>query len=117
AAAKTDLKEMKQAILAEDFIKVGKITERNGMKMHATTLGAEPPFTYFQPSSLEVMDGVRELRKEGIPAFFTMDAGPNVKVICERKNEKIVAEKLSGLAKNVLICHAGKEASVVSDEK
>ncbi|WP_270998093.1 diphosphomevalonate decarboxylase [Listeria seeligeri] len=117
AAAETDLEEMKQAILAEDFIKVGEITERNGMKMHATTLGAEPPFTYFQPLSLEIMDAVRALREESIPAYFTMDAGPNVKVICERKNEKIVAEKLSELAKNVLICHAGKEASVVSDEK
>ncbi|WP_270994735.1 diphosphomevalonate decarboxylase [Listeria seeligeri] len=117
AAAETDLEEMKQAILAEDFIKVGEITERNGMKMHATTLGAEPPFTYFQPLSLEIMDAVRALREEGIPAYFTMDAGPNVKVICERKNEKIVTEKLSELAKNVLICHAGKEASVVSDEK
>ncbi|MBC2102717.1 diphosphomevalonate decarboxylase [Listeria marthii] len=117
AAAKTDLEEMKQAILDEDFIKVGEITERNGMKMHATTLGAEPPFTYFQPQSLEIMDAVRELREDGIPAYFTMDAGPNVKVICERENENIVAEKLSGLAKNVLICHAGKEASVISDEK
>lgn len=87
------------------------------MKMHATTLGAEPPFTYFQPKSLEIMDAVRELRENGIPAYFTMDAGPNVKVICERENENIVADKLSGLAKNVLICHAGKEASVVSDEK
>ncbi|EAE2995246.1 diphosphomevalonate decarboxylase, partial [Listeria monocytogenes] len=56
SAAETDLEEMKQAILDEDFIKVGEITERNGMKMHATTLGAEPPFTYFQPKSLEIMD-------------------------------------------------------------
>lgn len=117
SAAETDLEEMKQAILDEDFIKVGEITERNGMKMHATTLGAEPPFTYFQPKSLEIMDAVRELRENGIPAYFTMDAGPNVKVICERENENIVADKLSGLAKNVLICHAGKEASVISDEK
>ncbi|AIS58514.1 diphosphomevalonate decarboxylase [Listeria ivanovii] len=117
AAAESDLEEMKQAILAEDFIKVGEITEQNGMKMHATTLGAEPPFTYFKPLSLEIMDAVRELRGNGIPAYFTMDAGPNVKVICERKNERIVAEKLSELTKNVLICHAGKEASVVSDEK
>lgn len=53
----------------------------------------------FNRSPFEIMDAVRELRENGIPAYFTMDAGPNVKVICERENENIVADKLSGLAK------------------
>lgn len=114
--AEKDLIAMKQAFLANDFIKVGEITEHNAMKMHATTLGVNPPFTYFKPKSLEVMDKVRELRLQGIAAYFTMDAGPNVKVLCERKNEKRVASELSKLVEKIFICHAGKEASVLTHE-
>ncbi len=49
--------------------------ERNGLKMHGTTLAAQPPFTYWSPDSLKAMDAVRQLRKQGIPCYFTMDAG------------------------------------------
>lgn len=114
--AEKDLVAMKDAFAAADFIRIGEITEHNAMKMHATTLGANPPFTYFQPKSLQVMDKVRELRLQGIAAYFTMDAGPNVKVLCERKNEKLVASELTKVVKDVFICHAGEEASVRIDE-
>ncbi len=79
-----DLKDMKQAILEQDIDKVGAVAERNALKMHATTLGALPPFTYWSPDSLRAMDTVRALRKQGYSVYFTMDAGPNVKLICRQ---------------------------------
>lgn len=45
--AQEDLEAIKQAIAHQDFENLGKITEHNAMKMHATTLSANPPFTYF----------------------------------------------------------------------
>lgn len=53
--------------------------------MHGTTLGAVPPFTYWSPGSLQAMALVRQARAKGIPCYFTMDAGPNVKVLVEKK--------------------------------
>ncbi|EUJ31019.1 mevalonate diphosphate decarboxylase [Listeria floridensis FSL S10-1187] len=112
-AAAADLISIKRAFLAEDFTKVGEILEHNAMTMHATTLSAKPPFTYFDQDSLAVMDAVRELREAGVEAYFTMDAGPNVKVVCLRRDETKVAEKLKAIVESVFICHAGEGAKVI----
>lgn len=77
-----DLVNIKNAIRNQDFEQVGEITESNGMKMHGTMLGANPPISYWEPDSVVAMQLVRQLRKQGIPCYFTMDAGPNVKVLC-----------------------------------
>lgn len=79
-----DLSAMKEAISEKDIEKVGQIAERNALKMHATTLAANPPFTYWTAESMKAMDAVRNLRKKGYIAYFTMDAGPNVKIVCKQ---------------------------------
>ncbi|GEK90502.1 diphosphomevalonate decarboxylase [Alkalibacterium kapii] len=79
-----DLNTMKEAIKNQDVHKVGEIAERNALKMHATTLGAKPPFTYWSPDSIKAMDAVKQLRETGFSVHFTMDAGPNVKLICRQ---------------------------------
>ena len=104
-----DLKEAKEAIADRDFTKLGQVLERNALKMHATTLGANPPFLYWESATLDVMDAVYELREQGIEAYFTIDAGPNVKVVCERKNEEKVRATLEVLpaTNQVYVCHPG----------
>ena len=65
-----------------DFEKVGQLTEENALRMHETTETATPPFTYLTEESYAAMDFVRQLRDQGRRCYFTMDAGPNVKVLC-----------------------------------
>ncbi|TCD45736.1 diphosphomevalonate decarboxylase [Streptococcus sp. X16XC17] len=87
ATAKEDLRAIKEAIKAHDFEAVGRITEHNGMKMHATTLSANPPFAYWTTDTLKAQEAVRNVREDlGIPAYMTMDAGPNVKVLCRQED-------------------------------
>ncbi|MBO0472397.1 diphosphomevalonate decarboxylase [Enterococcus sp. DIV0840] len=81
-----DLATAKEAITEKDFNKLGQVTEANGLRMHGTTLAAVPPFTYWSPESLKVMQLVRSARQVGLPCYFTMDAGPNVKILVEKKN-------------------------------
>lgn len=96
-AVEKDLITAKEAITAKDFEKLGQVVEANALKMHATTLGANPPFMYWQSATVEVMQEVEELRAAGIEAYFTIDAGPNVKVLCQPKDERAVHDKLSVL--------------------
>lgn len=112
-AVENDLTEAKRAIRERDFEKLGTVVEANALKMHATTLGANPPFTYWQSGTLDVMREVQELRDARIPAYFTIDAGPNVKVLCLPKNEEIVRQRLSALSvvQDVFICHPGSGVS------
>ncbi|MHA8111099.1 diphosphomevalonate decarboxylase [Lactobacillaceae bacterium Melli_B4] len=115
--AQVDLDRMKQAIQRADFTTVGQIAEANAMRMHALTLSAEPSFTYFNAKSLTAMDLVRELRSNGIECYFTMDAGPNVKIICQSKNaSKITAAFQAEFRDDDIIgCKPGPAASIIAE--
>lgn len=104
-----DLKVAKQAIELRNFEMLGNVLEKNALKMHATTLGANPPFMYWQSATFDVMQTVEELRFEGIQVYFTIDAGPNVKVLCQPKDEKVVQEALNNIStvQDVYLCHPG----------
>lgn len=78
-----DLADIKVAIQEQDVVKTGEIAERSAMKMHALNLSANPPFNYWSPDSIIAMRQVTALREQGYPAYITMDAGPNVKIICK----------------------------------
>ena len=56
------------------------------LQMHATMLGVWPPILYWQPDSVATMHRIWALRADGIPVYFTMDAGPNVKLIFEARH-------------------------------
>ena len=80
--SRQDYKDMLDYLAANDFERVGQLTERNALAMHATTRTATPAFSYLTEESHKAMDFVRELRAAGHACYFTMDAGPNVKVLC-----------------------------------
>lgn len=78
-----DLAAIKTAIANQDLVATGEIAERSALKMHALNLSANPPFNYWSPDSIVAMRKVTELREMGYPVYLTMDAGPNVKLICK----------------------------------
>ena len=88
-----DFINMKKYLAENDFEKVGTLTEENALRMHKTTETANPPFSYFNEKTYEAMDFVKNLRNNGEKCYFTMDAGPNVKVLCLEED----LEKLAGI--------------------
>ncbi len=85
-----DFVNMKKYLAENDFEKVGTLTEENALRMHKTTETSNPPFSYFNEKTYEAMDFVKKLRNNGEKCYFTMDAGPNVKVLClEEDLEKL----------------------------
>ncbi|MEZ7571382.1 diphosphomevalonate decarboxylase [Streptococcus anginosus] len=77
-----DYKAMLTYLSNNDFAKVGELTEKNALAMHTTTKTAMPAFSYLTEKSYEAMDFIKQLRSQGERCYFTMDAGPNVKVLC-----------------------------------
>ncbi|WP_436862484.1 diphosphomevalonate decarboxylase [Staphylococcus caeli] len=92
-----DITAVKHAIKQKDFKKMGEVIEANGLRMHATNLGAQPPFTYMVDDSYLAMNVVHQCREAGYPCYFTMDAGPNVKILVEKKNQQAVIDALHQL--------------------
>jgi diphosphomevalonate decarboxylase len=109
----------KEAIRKHDFEMLGKVSEANALKMHAATLGAEPPFTYWQGATLDVMEQIHSLRSSGIQAYFTIDAGPNVKILCQPADEQVVRDALLAVpsVQNVYTSRPGPGISYLSETK
>ncbi|MDR3416761.1 MAG: diphosphomevalonate decarboxylase [Nevskia sp.] len=78
-----DLAAARSAILARDFEALAAISEYSCLKMHALALAARPGLLYWNGATVECMRRVRALRGQGVPVFFTVDAGPQLKAVCE----------------------------------
>jgi len=70
------------AVRARDFPVLADLAEHNCLKMHAVMLTTRPPLIYWTPATLACLHRVQELRRDGVPVFFTVDAGPQVKAVC-----------------------------------
>jgi len=77
-----DLATARTAIRAHDFAVLADIAEHNCLKMHAAALAAQPPLVYWNGATVECLHAVRRLRAGGVPVFFTIDAGPQLKAVC-----------------------------------
>lgn len=105
-----DIKIAKEAIINRDFMALGEVLEHNGLKMHGTMLAARPSIIYWENGTMDVIHLVQKLRQDGMPAYFTIDAGPNVKVLCQAKDEETVKSSLLKLSsvQTVVTCYPGE---------
>jgi diphosphomevalonate decarboxylase len=71
--------ELREALLARDFERLGELSEASALAMHATSIAAG--VRYWNAATLAVLDKVRALRQEKVLAYATIDAGPHVKVL------------------------------------
>lgn len=114
--AEADLAAARTAIAARDLPALGRVTERSAFKMHAVGLGAEPPLLYWQGATVECVRRVWVLRAAGAAAWVTIDAGPQVKVLCDTGSADTVREALAAIAgvERVVVCRLGRGATVLA---
>jgi diphosphomevalonate decarboxylase len=89
-----DMASLRTAVADKDFALLAKITERSCMKMHAVMLATDPALVYWRGASIEVVHAVRELQRSGIAATYTIDAGPQVKVLTLAEHARAVEDTL-----------------------
>jgi diphosphomevalonate decarboxylase len=92
------LEAVRRAIQERDFGALGPVVEAEAIDLHCVAMTSNPAIFYWQPGTLEVLAAVRALRRDGTPAYATMDAGANVHVLCPPEAEEAVAERLGGIA-------------------
>jgi diphosphomevalonate decarboxylase len=107
----------RNAILNCDFDAFASIVELDSDMMHSVMMTSTPALHYWKPASLEMMNRVRAWRAEGIPACYTVDAGPNVHVICPEAEAPMVDKRLREISgvQNVLVARVGAGAQIVKN--
>ncbi|WIB25936.1 diphosphomevalonate decarboxylase [Curtobacterium sp. MCSS17_015] len=108
--------DMLEACAAGDFTRIGELTESNALRMHATIEGAFPPIRYLNSRSVAVFDAVAAMRADGLEAYATADAGPNVVVLCRPEDRSRVAAALDGYGA-VIESGTGPAARLVGSER
>ena len=106
----------RRAILERDFDAFAAIVEQDSDMMHAVMMTSVPGLFYWQPASVTIMSAVREWRAGGLPVCYTVDAGPNIHIICPREHARSVerrVRRLSGV-QDVLVAGVGGPASIIS---
>lgn len=88
------IKKFKKAMDKKDFYEFGSILEKESLNMHSICLTSEPPILYWEGTTMTIMRKVQEWRSQGLPVYFTIDAGPSVHLICKGKYAEKVQEKL-----------------------
>lgn len=108
----------RQAILQRDFDALAQIVELDSNLMHAVIMTSTPPLFYWLPPTIQVMQAVIAWRKSGLPVCYTIDAGPNVHVLCQAGFDQEITERLMLIegVKSVLTAHPGGPARWLPDQ-
>ena len=104
-ASREDLRTALEAVRSGDLARLGEVAEANALGMHASMMAARPAIMYWLPRTIEALHAIRALRQDGLPAWATIDAGPNVKVLTRGSDAERVAstlrERIPGVAVSV----------------
>ncbi len=110
-----DLEGARRAIEDRDFQALAEISESSCLKMHAVMLSARPGLIYWNGTTVECVHRIRALRDGGVPVFFTIDAGPQVKAVCLPEAVTVVRNELESVpgVRHIIESGLGKGARVI----
>ncbi len=113
AAQRLDI--CRRAILEKDFLSLAGIVELDCNMMHAVMMTSSPQLYYYSPASLLIMQKALEWRFQGMDVCFTLDAGPNVHLLCPKKCEKSIIDLCKSINQisSIIISPVGGGATLV----
>ncbi len=114
-SAEKDLKEIIEGLQKKDIEIVGKIAERNALKMHALCLSSNPPIFYFSSKTLKMIEFIKKMRKRNIKVYFTLDAGESLHLLSEKKFLKKILNEISKkrFVKKIFVSKPGEGAKIL----
>ena len=106
-SAAVELPETVEAVMRRDLERLGRAMRRSYLRMFASMLACDPPVLYWAPESLALIRACEQLRAEGIGAWETMDAGPQVKVLCLADELPRIKERLEAVGVTLIESRVG----------
>ncbi|GBC75202.1 Homoserine kinase [archaeon HR06] len=116
-ASEKNFLKMRRAIIEKDFDTMGSLAEEDCFLMHAIMITTKPPLLYWSPSTLKIIKEVIKWREEGLRVYFTIDAGPNVHILCLPKDSNKVEKKLKELeeVKEIIKAYPGSGSRLLEE--
>ncbi len=86
---------MREAVLERNFGQLADMAEASCLGMHALMMSSKPGLIYWNACTLNCINAIRAMRADGHNVFFTVDAGPQVKAVCEARQADSVRRVLA----------------------
>lgn len=97
------IRMMKNAIKTGDVATMGRLAEGDSLNLHAVTMTGKTRMVLWEPETVRIIKGVQKMRREGIPAWYSMDTGPSVFVNTFTEYVEKVADRLRELGCSSII--------------
>jgi diphosphomevalonate decarboxylase len=97
ALAHRSVEAIRRAILNRDWTTFGEETEREAIRLHVVAMTSQPPIFYWNPATLAIIQAVLGWRREGLEAYYTIDAGANVHVMARAGDAAATEVRLRAL--------------------
>jgi diphosphomevalonate decarboxylase len=83
--ANENFKETQEILKQGDWQKFSKVLEDEANQLHGMMMMSTPSFYLLEPNSIKLIEAFRNWREaHNIKAGYTIDAGPNIHIICHR---------------------------------
>lgn len=115
--AEKDIERLKAAMQKGDWRAFGGVVEDECYRLHMLCMTTTPNILYWRGVTVEVFQSLLKMREQGMEAFFTVDAGPHVHVVCQGKDVEQVKTELGKLGgvKTIIKCGIGEGAKLVDN--
>ncbi len=112
-AAQKRCEEMEKAILGNDLDRVGKLAEKDTLELHSLTMTGDRGMVIMTEDTLRIMNKVRDLREDGVKAYYSMQTGPSVFINTDDTSEGVVLKAIEKMGYRAYLSGVGGEATIV----
>lgn len=98
-----------RALNEGDFDLLAAISENEALSLHALMMTSTDQGFLIRPGTVEIIQKIRNARKNGLPVFFTLDAGPNVHMLYPKR----YSAEVEWFTNDELIMHCENQKTIV----
>ncbi len=107
----------RDALRAGEFDRVFELAEHDSLSLAATTMTGPAGWVYWQPRTIEIFNTVRELRKDDIPVYFSVDTGASVYVNTTEKYTDEVESAIADCGVETRVWEVGGPAQILDSNQ
>lgn len=112
---KAKISEIKTYMKNRDFTPFGELLEAEALELHSIMLTSRPSLIYWEPGTVKLMKFCKQLRKEGLEVYFTINTGQDVHLIVQKADVNRLQERLKEIpdVRETIVNYASNGAVVV----
>ncbi|MEA3201666.1 MAG: diphosphomevalonate decarboxylase [Thermoplasmata archaeon] len=110
------LAEVRAGLAARDVARIGRAAEEDAILMHAVMMTSTPSLLYWSEGTVAGLHAVRAWREDGLGVWATIDAGPNLHLLCAGRDAPEVARRAREMLSpaSVVDCAPGEGARLLT---